>query len=79
MFESVLGSTTTSDIAIDDVRLLDDACPPPGSCDFEDGICTWRNLASDDFDWTRQIGGTASVRTGPTADHTKNNQFGTVQ
>ena len=73
VIESVRGSSYKGDIAIDDVSLLDGACPLPGSCDFEDDLCTWTNLRGsvDDFDWTRQNGDTASFNTGPKADHTE--------
>ncbi|MFK7971624.1 MAG: fibronectin type III domain-containing protein [Bacteroidia bacterium] len=37
----------------------------PYSNDFEAGIL-WTNVTNDDFDWTRQSGGTPSSGTGPT-------------
>lgn len=73
VFESVIGSGFKGDIAIDDITILDGACPPAGSCDFEDDTCTWTNARGtvDDFDWTRQNGETGSSNTGPNNDHTQ--------
>ena len=39
-----------------------------GDCDFETDFCTWSNMASDDFDWIRDSGGTPSRLTGPDSD-----------
>lgn len=72
------GTSYDGDIAIDDVILVDDECPPPGSCDFEDDTCTWTNShdGDDNFDWIRHTGSTDSFNTGPTADHTEGNDKG---
>ena len=41
------------------------------------GLCQFINVrGSDDFDWTRDRGGTPSSQTGPSADHTQGNQNG---
>ena len=42
------------------------------NCDFElPRMCGWQQqVFSDDTDWTRQQGSTASVNTGPYVDHT---------
>ena len=49
----------------------------PGECSFEDGLCGYHNSPEDDhFEWTRQHGHTASISTGPPADHTLNNEDG---
>lgn len=49
------------------------ACPTLGSCDFEDDLCTYSNEPNnDDFDWERNSGGTYSIGTGPSTDHTYN-------
>ena len=48
-----------------------------GGCDFENGLCTWTNAQSgDDFDWMVGKGATGSSFTGPSNDHTLNNQVG---
>jgi len=71
VFEGVVGAGYQGDIAIDDVSTSDGPCLPPGSCDFESGMCTWTNdLTGDDFDWLRVNGATDSTGTGPTVDHT---------
>ncbi|XP_071486327.1 MAM and LDL-receptor class A domain-containing protein 1-like [Diadema antillarum] len=67
VFEGVVGSSFTSDIAIDDFRITDGTCLAQGDCDFEDDLCTWTNdVTSDDFDWIRKQ---ASAGT-PSTDHT---------
>ncbi|RUS83724.1 hypothetical protein EGW08_008520, partial [Elysia chlorotica] len=53
-FEGVVGSSYTSDIAIDDITVHDSPCDSPGACSFESGdFCTWRNEVggTDNFDW----------------------------
>ena len=77
VFEGVRGSGYRGDIAIDDVELMDNACLPPGDCNFETGMCTWLNVPSnDDFDWLRGSGSTPSSYTGPSTDHTTNSTGG---
>ncbi|KAI4898507.1 hypothetical protein NFI96_006320 [Prochilodus magdalenae] len=39
-------------------------------CDFEDGLCSWNQVLTDVFDWTRQSGSTPTLMTGPSFDHT---------
>ncbi|XP_078483553.1 MAM and LDL-receptor class A domain-containing protein 1 isoform X3 [Ciona intestinalis] len=79
IFESTVGSEVGDghNIAIDDILLLPDACPPLGSCTFEDGLCTWQNSEnSDDFDWLRAAGESMTADTGPTVDHTLGTPYG---
>lgn len=78
MFEGVRGSSFTGDIAIDDVKLLDQPCNKQGYCDFErDDVCTWTNdQLEDDFDWLIGSGGTPSQYTGPSTDHTTGLGYG---
>ena len=46
-------------------------------CDFESpSICGYTQDTTDNFDWTRQFGGTVSVGTGPTVDHTYKTKSG---
>ncbi|XP_067219544.1 MAM and LDL-receptor class A domain-containing protein 1 isoform X1 [Chanodichthys erythropterus] len=45
------------------------------NCDFERDICTWTQLATDVFDWTRHRGSTSTSMTGPSSDHTTGNGF----
>ncbi|XP_071956933.1 MAM and LDL-receptor class A domain-containing protein 1-like [Antedon mediterranea] len=77
VFEAVTGESFGGDIAIDDIAILDGACPRDGFCDFETDMCGWTNdFVNDDFDWLRDTGGTPSSYTGPTADHTLGNGLG---
>ncbi|XP_066508130.1 MAM and LDL-receptor class A domain-containing protein 1-like [Hoplias malabaricus] len=39
-------------------------------CNFDNNFCTWDQLLTDVFDWTRHTGPTPTPRTGPSADHT---------
>ncbi|CAB4007264.1 MAM and LDL-receptor class A domain-containing 2-like, partial [Paramuricea clavata] len=75
LFEAVRGRSYAGDIALDDLQIKSGFCPPADACSFEqNNLCGWKNEPTkDDFDWTRATGGTASVNTGPSADHT----FGT--
>ena len=47
-----------------------------GSCDFENGICGFKNEDTMDFEWTWHRGGTPTPNTGPTTDHTTNTKEG---
>ena len=88
VFEGVVGTSYTGDIAIDDIVFTNTRCshipanaapptvpptttvPSDSNCTFENGICNWRQLTTDDFDWTRNKDNTGSVGTGPLGDHT---------
>ncbi|EDO47788.1 predicted protein [Nematostella vectensis] len=77
VFEGIRGRNYMGDIAIDDVIVKDGACPPPASCDFENGWCSYSNDASgDDFDWELNKGHTGSSGTGPSTDHTLQSPLG---
>jgi hypothetical protein len=78
-FESEYGIGFFGDLAIDDVSIRNGDCPVLGSCSFESiDFCTWHNVRSpvDQFDWLLGHGETDSAFTGPTVDHTYNDQFG---
>ena len=64
--------------AIDDLTLEEGPCRSIGSCDFEDGYCTWENVKDerDDFNWELATGETASQQTGPSFDHTTGDSSG---
>ena len=47
-------------------------------CTFERSLCQWKQLADDDFDWTRNQGSTASYGTGPMFDHTLGSSAGNL-
>ncbi|XP_076347182.1 MAM and LDL-receptor class A domain-containing protein 1-like [Tachypleus tridentatus] len=66
-------------IALDDLRIGDDVCPSPGSCNFEHDLCTWKNLPkpwSTGLVWLRNSGSVPSSWTGPTSDHTTGTSLG---
>ncbi|XP_041460944.1 MAM and LDL-receptor class A domain-containing protein 2-like [Lytechinus variegatus] len=64
-------------ISVDDISLGTSPCTPFGSCDFETGLCTWRNEENlDDFDWKIIQGRTPSFGTGPPVDHTFGTPYG---
>ncbi|OQV11949.1 MAM and LDL-receptor class A domain-containing protein 2 [Hypsibius exemplaris] len=66
-----------SQFLLDDVTVLNKACPTPLSCDFEDGMCGWINEVTDNFDWIIFQGATSSGESaGPTVDHTTNSARG---
>ena len=47
-------------------------------CDFESvTICGYTQDKTDNFDWTRDYGGTTSSGTGPAVDHTYKTKTGT--
>lgn len=52
------------------------AAPSPYDCNFETGLCSWKQAKDDQFDWTRNKGGTSSGNTGPSVDHTKGTASG---
>lgn len=83
-FVAVRGKSYLSDIAIDEISILDvKECkslsgkagkqpnPRDGNCDFDKGFCKWQNVKDNVFDWTRNSGRTPSSATGPSFDHTK--------
>ncbi|XP_033751994.1 MAM and LDL-receptor class A domain-containing protein 1-like [Pecten maximus] len=80
VMEASRGVSYLGDIAIDDVSLTTGSCSGStnaNSCNFEDpNLCGYTQDTTDDFDWTRQSGQTASANTGPSADHTFGTPYG---
>ncbi|XP_077978864.1 MAM and LDL-receptor class A domain-containing protein 1-like [Glandiceps talaboti] len=72
VIDAIVGESLleVGDVAIDDVEIVEGACPPPGFCDFEDGMCAWTNYDGDRFDWLLNAGSTRNQYTGPSVDHT---------
>ncbi|MEQ2269638.1 hypothetical protein XENORESO_007235, partial [Xenotaenia resolanae] len=56
----------------------EEGCSPEIQCDFEDGLCNWKQETSgeDVFDWTLIHGPTPTLNTGPWKDHTLGNSSG---
>ncbi|XP_035827018.1 MAM and LDL-receptor class A domain-containing protein 1 [Aplysia californica] len=55
----IIGSLAgaSSYVALDDLVLQDSACPSPGNCDFDEGMCGFSNVAGlDQFDWVLDVG-----------------------
>uniref|UniRef100_A0ABM0H1S3 Deleted in malignant brain tumors 1 protein-like n=1 Tax=Saccoglossus kowalevskii TaxID=10224 RepID=A0ABM0H1S3_SACKO len=44
----------------------------PARCDFQDDLCNWIQVNTDDFDWLRHKGSTSTPNTGPNSDHSGN-------
>nr|XP_039272221.1 MAM and LDL-receptor class A domain-containing protein 2-like [Styela clava] len=81
IFEGTRGVSYYGDIAIDDIEMVLGLCPPPKDaelyCTFEDDLaCGWTQDQDDDFNWVQTSGGTSSVDTGPTYDHTYGTTYG---
>lgn len=79
VIESKSGDLKKFVTAFDDLKLEEGPCEAFGSCDFEDGYCTWKNVEGlrDDFNWELATGETASQETGPSFDHTTGDSTGT--
>ena len=66
VFEAIRSTDYQGDISIDDIRTTVGQCPSqPNSCDFETGICDYRQSTTDKSNWVRSTGATGSVNTGP--------------
>ena len=59
-------------LSLDDISISPGSCPPPGNCDFEDGLgCSWvQEPLNDDFDWLILPADSANNIGGPVYDHT---------
>ncbi|XP_048866511.1 MAM and LDL-receptor class A domain-containing protein 1 isoform X9 [Brienomyrus brachyistius] len=66
VFRAEMDAAPGSSVQLDEVSLRGGACVPTGSCDFEEGQCTWRNLEGDGHDWIQADGHFH----GPSVDHT---------
>ncbi|MCH8147332.1 MAG: S8 family serine peptidase, partial [Planctomycetes bacterium] len=67
------GSACTTDICTAGVcsnNCGNDVSSYPYAENFEAGLGLWSNVGGDVFNWTRDSGGTPSVGTGPSGDHT---------
>ncbi|XP_054624893.1 MAM and LDL-receptor class A domain-containing protein 1 [Dunckerocampus dactyliophorus] len=77
IFEAVAGEAPRRDIAIDDLTVLNGACPPEGFCDFEMDLCGWVNSppAESGVDWDWLSGSTGSSLV-PDRDHSTKSSLG---
>lgn len=41
----------------------------PFNCNFDQNLCSWTQDKTDNFDWIRKTGSTATANTGPTSGH----------
>ncbi|XP_066937101.1 MAM and LDL-receptor class A domain-containing protein 1-like [Macrobrachium rosenbergii] len=79
VFEGVIGNNNLGDIAIDDISIVQGACPSApqvaagnnGDCTFEVDECGWTNPGPrervDEMDWVRSVAGDNRA---PARDHT---------
>lgn len=69
-FEGVVGNGFRGDIAIDDIELTQSQCKFDGICDFEEGLCNFKNSNTDNyFNWTLGNNFTVPTGLGPSIDH----------
>ena len=55
---------------VDDISISSGPCPPPGNCDFEDGLgCGWIQDTHDDLDWLVLQADSLANLGGPIYDH----------
>ena len=64
--------TTVTANSLLTVSFLIDLFAGGGNCTFETGsnLCGYTEATNDNFDWTLNVGSTASTDTGPRNDHT---------
>ncbi|XP_041467508.1 MAM and LDL-receptor class A domain-containing protein 1-like [Lytechinus variegatus] len=77
---------TEGDIALDDIDIQIGECSDgegptaipvvPMACTFESNLCSYTQLDSDQFDWTRTFWLTDTESTGPSFDHTRGDSNG---
>ncbi|XP_018531715.2 MAM and LDL-receptor class A domain-containing protein 1 [Lates calcarifer] len=77
IFEAMVGDGPRRDIAIDDLIILNGACPPKGFCDFEMDLCGWVNNppaeSGVDWDW---LSGDSDGPLIPDRDHSTDSSLG---
>ncbi|BFZ04222.1 hypothetical protein BsWGS_07261 [Bradybaena similaris] len=68
VLEGIRGTNYRADIAIDDISFTEGPCPSQGSCSFENGFCSWTNVAGSKVDWDSFRADTNAGT--PAGDHT---------
>ncbi|XP_065297471.2 MAM and LDL-receptor class A domain-containing protein 1-like isoform X2 [Dermacentor albipictus] len=77
VFEGTRSDDPDSAVAVDDISLGETACPPPGSCFFEEDMCNWQNIQNPKYArWYRNQGPTVTVSSGLKKDHTLGTEEG---
>ena len=63
---------TGAKLYVDDISISSGPCPPPGNCDFEDGLgCGWIQDTHDDLDWLVLQADFLANLGGPIYDHSQ--------
>ncbi|XP_048368091.1 apical endosomal glycoprotein [Sphaerodactylus townsendi] len=70
------GGGLTSYTAVDDLHVMEGACPKSGSCDFESGMCGWSKPHGDWYSWDWKEGVTSLRSPSPKEDHTLETEAG---
>ncbi|RNA19406.1 MAM and LDL-receptor class A domain-containing 2-like, partial [Brachionus plicatilis] len=80
VFEGIVGSSFTGDIAIDDIFIdTRGPCSKPAQCSFEDSLCNWQEEPSNKFNLLRITGQQLAQiypQTSIQVDTTLNNKYG---
>nr|XP_054750329.1 MAM and LDL-receptor class A domain-containing protein 1-like [Lytechinus pictus] len=86
VFRASGSKSAKGDIAIDDIDVHTRSCDDGGgpttlpvismSCTFESNLCSYTQLRSDQFDWTRTFWSSSTDSTGPRFDHTQGDASG---
>nr|XP_056716098.1 apical endosomal glycoprotein [Euleptes europaea] len=70
------GGGPSSYIAVDDLHVMEGACPKSGSCDFESGMCGWSKPHGDWYSWDWKEGSTPLWSPSPKEDSTLETEAG---
>ncbi|CAC5411623.1 unnamed protein product [Mytilus coruscus] len=77
MFKAIRGMDRTSDIAIDDIVITNNACNGFAlDCNFETEKCNWASDLTTSYMWANASGKTKTPNTGPNNDHTTGSSKG---
>ncbi|XP_064478697.1 MAM and LDL-receptor class A domain-containing protein 1-like isoform X2 [Ornithodoros turicata] len=64
-------------VAVDDISFAVTACPPPGTCTFEENLCNWHNAAGTlNLTWIRTSTAKRPAKSRPPKDHTTGKRAG---
>lgn len=68
MFEALSGYGNEGDIAIDDISSTYGACSEPGTCTFDQSLCSWANTGSGKYRWSRVVAHDVHIKGIPQID-----------